>query len=505
MRARGRVLLIVAAVAAPLLVLAATSGVASAHRAQTHQLMKASETTFSFTLRQISKKFGGGEPSIAIDSRGIMYGSFPSDKGMSFYRSNDGGVTWEKGAIAQDSSGDTSVNTDSSGAVYQSNLNGGSGLQDTLQVDVFKSLNHGRTWPVHGKSTLQDSNSSGQPFFVDRMWMDSWIPPGKTTANALACLSYHDWAPGTVWASCSVDGAKHFGAPVNVINDPVAIADSFCDTIPGGTRIVQAGPHAGSIYVAWLAADPANPATGCNETQGTAFHSVWIAVSDDRGQTWTDHLAFDAGPGHDGSEIFADFALDNKGNPYLAFTMNLTNAQDPTGEYDVWVVASFDGGVTWNGTEGGAETPYRVNCCKGTHYFPAIAVGDPGHVVVAWLHTAFVTPALPTGKPDFTTQETARWHIDVGRTANLLSGHPTWTLREYRPSVHEGNICTLGIACPPGVADRSLLDFIDVQIDPKGFAHVVFTASRAPDTGLRNGVYAWNQTTGPTAGVGAHS
>lgn len=84
------------------------------------------------------------------------------------------------------------------------------------------------------------------------------------------------------------------------------------------------------IYAAGLRGDPANAVTGCNYTQAAAFHSVWTAVSDDNGATWTDHLGFDPGPLHDASEIFADMALDNQGNPYLAFTMNLTNDQDPT-------------------------------------------------------------------------------------------------------------------------------------------------------------------------------
>ena len=53
------------------------------------------------------------------------------------------------------------------------------------------------------------------------------------------------------------------------------------------------------------------------------FHSVWVAYSDDGGATWTDQLVYDAGPGHDGSEIFADLTLDDVGNPYVAFTMNI--------------------------------------------------------------------------------------------------------------------------------------------------------------------------------------
>jgi hypothetical protein len=460
---------------------------------------------FSFNVKLAAPKAGGGEPSVAIDPKGVIYISYPSSPGMSFYRSTDHGNTWTAGAYAQASSGDTSVNTDASGAVYQSNLNGGPNLQDTLQVDVFKSFNGGKTWPIHGQSQLQGTNSSGQPFLVDRMWTDAWIPPGKTTKQSMVCMSYHDFGPGTVWASCSLDGGKTYDAPVDVINDPVAIADSYCDTIPGGTRIVQSGPHTGRIYVAWLAADPANVATGCNYTQGTAFHSVWTAYSDDKGQSWTDALAFDAGPGHDGSQIFADLTLDNKGNPYIAFSMNLTNSQDPDGEFDTWVVASFDGDTTWNKLMQGV--PSRASCCKGTHYFPTIAAGAPGHVVVAWLYTKVVTPALPNGKPDFSAQDNANWRVVIGRTSNFDTAKPTWNWRYLPKIMHHGNICTLGIACPPSVTNRDLLDFIDVQIDPRGYAHVAFTAADAATSkgGLADGIYVANQLTGPTFGKGAHS
>jgi hypothetical protein len=460
---------------------------------------------FLFHVNKVSPKNGGGEPSIAISPKGVEYVSYPGRPGMSFYRSTDGGKTWTRGKFAQTDSGDTTVNTDASGAVYQSNLWGSPDPQDTLQIDLFKSFNQGRTWPVHGQSALEGSNSSGQPFLVDRQWFDAWIPPGKSTKDSMVCMSYHDFGPGTVWAECSTDGGKTFPAPVNVINDPQAIADSYCDTIPGGTRIVQSGPHAGRIYVAWLAADPANAATGCNYTQGTAFHDIWVAISDDRGQTWTDKRVFDAGPGHDGSEIFADIALDNKGNPYVAFTMNLTNDQDPTGEFDTWVMASYDGGNTWKGL---GKIPSRASCCAGSHYFPAIAAGDPGHVAVAWLYTHVVTPALPTGKPDFTAQDDANWQIVVARSANFNTSSPTWHVRTASKIVHHGNICTLGIACPPEVTNRHLLDFIDVQIDPNGYAHVAFTAADAPpvtERGLPDGIYVANQATGPTFGRGAHS
>jgi len=345
------------------------------------------------SLNPIGPQDGGGEPSTAIAPDGTVYVSAPGAL-MEFYRSADRGKTWVKGSSPENSSGDTTVNVDASGAVYESNLNGGEGIQDTLQVDVFKSFDKGVTWPQKGSSSVEDSNSTGQPALVDRQWVDAWIPPKQGTDQAEVCITYHDWGPSQIWVSCSTDGGATFGLPVDAVTSPEAELDSYCNTIPGGLKIVPSGPHQGRIYVAWLAADPANPITGCNLTQLAAFHSVWSAYSDDGGQTWTDQLVYDAGPLHDGSEIFADLTLDNKGNPYVAFPMNLVN------NFDVWVEASFDGGATWNGSSTGTGQPYRVNVDNGTHYFAAIAAGDPGQVDVAYLATTTLVPTTPYGKPE---------------------------------------------------------------------------------------------------------
>lgn len=89
----------------------------------------------------------------------------------------------------------------------------------------------------------------------------------------------------------SKDGGKTFGTPTDVVaSSPAAEAATFCNSIPGGVKVVQSGRHSGRVYAAWLAADlPSNVATGCNLTQLDTFHSVWIAWSDDQGATWTAH------------------------------------------------------------------------------------------------------------------------------------------------------------------------------------------------------------------------
>jgi hypothetical protein len=285
---------------------------------------------------------------------------------------------------------------------------------------------------------------------------------------------------------------------MDVISSPQAEADSFCNTIPGGLKVVQSGPHAGRVYVAWLAGDPVlNPATGCNVTQMQTFHTVWLAYSDNADAqlpTWTDVLVYDGGLGKDAGSIFADITLDNQGNPYIGFSMNIAN------EWDVFVEASFDGGTTWNGKTDGTGAPYRVNADTGTHYFPAIAAGDPGKVAVVYLRTPALVPTLPYGKaaaPGF--DENAVWKVYVAQSLDLNLGSPTWNTVDVKSQpMHKGDICNLGIFCgiiPGAPGNRSILDFIDITMDLQGFFH----ASYCDNFQHGNELHVVNQVAGPSA------
>ncbi|MGH2866906.1 MAG: hypothetical protein ACRDNK_04970 [Solirubrobacteraceae bacterium] len=440
------------------------------------------------SVAKVGPQNGGGEPSIAFGPEGNAYVSYPASPGPLFYRSFNGGLTWGPGQTVATSSGDTTVNVDRTGAVYESNLN------SNLQIDLYKSLDAGKTFPQKGTS-LDTMDSTSQPFLVDRQWTDAYVPPGSNTGHGRVYIQYHDFAPSQVWVASSTDGGKTFGTPVDVLaGSPQAEAASFCNSIPGGLKVVKSGPHAGRIYVAWLGADLAtNVATGCNLTQLNTFHSVWVASSDDGGATWTSHLVFDGGIGHDASALFADLTLDNQGNPYVAFGDNLDN------EWDMWVQASFDGGVSWNGSTGGTGAPYKVNADTGTHFFPAITAGDPGKVDVSYLGTPTKISTLPYGKPAPGGGAGASWYVYAAQSLNLLSGHPTWAVTRVTPQpMHVGDVCTLGLFCTvfPS-ANRNLLDFIDAALDKAGRTHISFTQDTTPQN---SGIYVANQTGGTTVG-----
>src|SRR5439155_2837282 len=270
----------------------------------------------------------GGEPSIASAKDGTLYVSYPASSvkasdpsGSVFYRSTNGGTSWKAGALAsaRGDSGDTTVNVDSTGAVYQSNLR--YVHPDGLQIDMYKSLDKGAHWFQKGVTGSADNpssdNSTNSTFLVDRQWTDAYVPHGKTTKDARVYITYHDFVTSLIWVNVSKDGGRTFSEQTNVVNDPAALANSACNTVPGGLRVVQSGPHAGRVYVVWLSGDLAeNAATGCNVTQLATFGQIWSAYSDDEGATWTDQLVYDSGVfapgdglglisiGHDASTLF---------------------------------------------------------------------------------------------------------------------------------------------------------------------------------------------------------
>ena len=504
----------------------------------------------------------GGEPSIISDGNGVLYVTSPSGlpagavKGPPIYRSADAGNTWTLIQPADSNSGDDCLATDQANALYWCNLASKTKSSAPLEADSWKSAvasNCSLTncgW-VHGDGVVPGTcGTSCSVFGVDRDWEAAAIlPPATTTDKAEVALMYHDfYGPSQIWVNLSQDGGKTFGAPIEVLANSavpgavVAQGYTMCNTVPAGVGIVGPGlPHAGRIYVSWIAADLPQNATGCNITMLQAFHTAWVAWSDDQGSSWTVQQAFDAGIGHDMSTPFVAFTLDDQGNPYMAFTTPGpadnpavcaaesavgTVQADSTCDYHTWVVWSNDGGNTWDGggglISGSAAAAYEVDpsSSAGTDVYPTIAVGNPGQVDIGWLHTGTIVPTDALGKflpggcagPGMspnppTYPPTCDWFLHAGQSLNLTSSpaSATWSsiLVTAHP-MHFGDICNLGIFCVDPASNRNLLDFNQETLDPTtGCAHITYSDDNAGTIGdpanlspFGNHVNVANQTSG---------
>lgn len=509
----------------------------------------AATSSLAFNLATVGAY--GGEPSITSDRNGVLYettpsglpagSAYPGSPGL--YRSTTAGSSWTLMQPPDNNSGDDCIDTDQANSVYWCNLGSSTASTAPLQSDVWKST-VGSTcttscgW-VHGAASLGSTlcGTSCQPFGTDRQWVDSSIPTGGTTATAEVVLMYHDFfGPSQIWVNVSHNGGATFGPSMDVLASAsvpgavIAQGYSMCNTVPTGVAIVRPGlPHAGRIYVSWIAADLPQNATGCNVSMAQSFHTLWVAYSDNGGSTWTAQQAFDAGIGHDASSPFAAFTLDNSGNPYIAFTAPGpadnpavcaaesavgTVQSDVTCDTHTWVVWSSDGGNTWNGGGGlipgsaAAAAEVDPSTTAGTDVFPTIAAAGPGQVDVSWLHTNEIVPTDALGKflpggcagpgpangNPTTYPPICSWNLVAGQTRTLTSSpsQSSWVTAQLTSvPTHIGDICNLGIFCVAPTSNRNLLDFNMETIDPHGCAHIAYA-----DDNTLGALRVANQTSG---------
>src|SRR5207245_217964 len=152
----------------------------------------------------------------------------------------------------------------------------------------------------------------------------------------------------------------------------------------------------------WVAASILPPATSTSQAEVVLMYhdfygpsQIWVNISHDGGATFGAPREVLASPAVTrgavtGTLVAQGYTFCNTGS---AESTAGTVQSDPSCEYDMYVIWSSNGGLTWDGggglVPGSAATAYRVNSPAetGTHFFPAIAAGDPGKVDVAYLRT----------------------------------------------------------------------------------------------------------------------
>ncbi len=375
---------------------------------------------------QLGNVLTGAEPGIAAGPDGTVYVTTP----LAMWRGDKNGTVWTDlglGCVGGAPVPGCPAPLQESGAP-----NGVTGGGD---ADVYVSPDGRVHWLGLGTGIpYQSSDDRGvswsQPYDVskgtgaDREWIT-----GRADGTLIA-----SWRDATMIRTArSTDGGLTW-------SDPVDIAP---DTRQGG-----------------IAVDPSSNALALAHDLGGV---VSVAHSFDNGTTWTSVVAT-TNPAQ--GQVFPVTAFDAAGTLYLAYATDRDKTvpgalgyERPLETPTVFLQVSHDKGLTW--TE-----PKQINAPGTTAWFPWIAGGGAGKVVLVWYQN-------DKGLPRYATDEV---YVMSGISLDADFPDPHFALtRVSGQPVHRGSECR---ETPP--CTRSLLDFFEVAIHPDGSAIVAFAEDLWP-------------------------
>lgn len=381
------------------------------------------------------------EPAIRADPAGTFHASSENGLGAGTvsWRSTDGGRSY---ATVQSPDGGSSANTtglapgggDVDEAVApvknaQGNYNVYVASLTLANIDVSTSTDGGRTFTLNPVA----ATSTGD----DREWV------AADGANKV-CLSYHD-GPQNIEVNCGsvVSGtyaSTSLGSAIDS-NHAFLVANNEI-----GNLAIDPASH--TVYQVFSGIDNAGEATGAG------FHDVWLGVSTDGGQTFTDKLVYrNPSSSVDYGHQFVNVSLDKAGNVYAVYSDN----------HNLFYSYSTDRGATFS-------PPVQVNSApSATAIEPWSVAGDAGKLDVVWYGTSFYDgTTVPDNYPD-----TAQWYVYFAQNTAATTAGSSFTQEAATPVIHLGGVCEGGIGC---TGNRDLFDDFGVAASPTtGFASIVYS------------------------------
>ena len=388
------------------------------------------------------------EPAIRADGAGRFFGTSENSLGQGTvaFRSTDNGLHYST-LISPDSvsqandtgfapgGGDTdlAVAPDKNPAgfynVYAASLS-------LANIDVSTSTDGGATWSLQPVTTPETAD--------DREWI-------AADTNNKVCISYHD-APQGITVGCSTDAGLLFSQFTSAIDSTHAF--QIAENSIGNLAI---DPRSHIIYQTYSAITTAAE-TACAPQLGVIagtcdYHGVYMAVSTDGGQTFTDYPVYinpdpTVGYGHQ----FVNVSVDGAGNVYSVYT----------DDHHVYYSFSKDHGQTWSG-------PYLITSTSGTQIFPWSTAGDPGKLDVVYYQTPYYDGVnTPDNYPN-----AAAWTVGFAQNLNALTPGSAWSRQTASPTNHFGGVCESGVAC---TGNRDLYDDFGVAASPTtGLASIIYS------------------------------
>jgi len=457
---------------------------------------------FGFTTLGLGPGPQYGEPSLAIAPDGKHYAvSTPGSDGnhhgtaQVWWSANTGKSFTHTYFTSNQGGGDSALDFRPDGTLLGADLEA---LNTDSDSEVHISHDFGKTWNTQGSKAGSEQ---------DRQWL-AHTPDGKREF-----LVYHDFVAEGEFYVESDNGGQSWGVP-HLVNDPsqaitapgaaiapapgspASLADQGVNTFSGPMLIAN---NAKDFYVVYSISNlESNATTSSGFPPYGGVKGLVVAHSADAGQTWSNKYAVTippdvADPSKEASvgTMFPWGFLDSAGNVYVVF--GSTIAEPGSDHYGYYYVVSTDKGANWT-------KPRRIDGLapgKGAVVFNAGAAVRPGVIDVAWLQKD--TSGLGEDTGTFTP-----WFAQItGATAS----HPQ-IARQKITTVpnHRGGVCIQGILCgiAPGSADRSLLDFFQLVVNPKTHLAAIAYADNgqfAPRAG-REVVFAQQTVQPKIAGAG---
>lgn len=448
----------------------------------------------------------GFEPDVAIDARrgrqAHTYVSMPFGftSTQSFvYRSDDGRASFHlvEGNIAGKAAtcaggGDTDLRVDPvNGSLYLIDLQGLTNFSGSASRDG------GRTW----QTTCTAVNGSG----VDRQWLGldsnggrAAVGPGANDGrlylaydnvaqqNGANQLVMNESLDGVYYgAKCATGGVPCPAPPAVISRDQGTPGNVVVDDVRGSpyqhsVYAIHTGAVGNSVLVSYCRGESGDKTAAAVADHCTDPTNVNPTDVDRMNRLWRESAPRPACKCTTGV-LFPALAADTAGNLYAVWAQYPTNDQgNPAGPGAVWLAVSRNGAKSWS-------QPVRVSPrTLGNTVMPWVAAGDPGRVVVAYYGARAAKEGDSYG-PD--TLDHGVWNTHATLTTNALGRHPrfqTTTVSDH--PVKFGNVSTAGLGGSP---DRSLGDFMQVQIGENGRAVVVYvddtSANRSPDLSAPRG------------------
>jgi hypothetical protein len=391
--------------------------------------------------------FSYAEPTLAIRDRTILVVAATANAGVppTFWISRDAGASWTAGANFDNtgsSTGDADVAIGADGELYALNLgfNNPPGQPTNPTVLVFHSAD-GVAWS--GPATFPLPHGLDQP---DRPWLFT-DPVHPARVNVV-----HNEVGGNVVLWRSTDHGATFQGPITVTGGASGQA-----ALELSSRPLFDPTNDARIYVLYETVAPAGLASGGPPGGEFPITQVWLAVSTDAGESWSNALVLDSSSIGGGilAHLLVASAIDSAGNLFAAFSLRPSEST----ETHLFLIHSTDHGITWS-------APSQVDSVLPSNVMPAIATGAGGALFVSW---------YASSSPDFQDMDAA-WREEFAQTTDALSAQPAFTettLSGPAP-VHVGDI---NVAGNPGFQigkNWGLRDLQSVAVDRCGLPHPVW-------------------------------